>query len=88
MTAVPSPTLAPDVAQRLLADFHRTHGELRALIVVHEAREWTREEDVRHTRLVRHIAILSSALHGHLRSGALTPSEHAELEAQGVGTER
>ncbi len=84
MTAFPSPTLAPDVEQRLLADWHRTHDELRALIVVHEEREWTREEDLQHMRLVRHIAVLSSALHGHHQSNALTPSERAWLETQGV----
>jgi hypothetical protein len=35
-------------------------------------------------RLVRHIAVLSSAFHGHHQSGALTPSERAWLETQGV----
>ena len=84
MIAFPSAILAPDVSQRLLADWDRTHDELLALIAVHEEREWTRAEDLRHTRLVRHIAVLSSALHGHHRSDALTPDERAWLEAQGV----
>ncbi len=34
MIAFPSPILAPDVAQRLLADWDRTHDELLALIAV------------------------------------------------------
>ena len=84
MIAFPSPILAPDVARRLLADWDRTHDELRAVIAVHEERKWTRAEDLRHTRLVRHIAVLSSALHGRHRTDALTPDERAWLEAQGV----
>ena len=84
MIAFPSPILAPDVARRLLGDRNRTHDELHALIAVREEREWTRAEDLRHTRLVRHIAVLSSALHGRHRTDALTPDERAWLEAQGV----
>jgi hypothetical protein len=82
MTAFPSASLAPEVAQQLLADWDRTHDELRALIVVHEEREWTREEDLQQTRLVRHIAVLSAALHGRHQSDALTPSERAWLEVR------
>jgi hypothetical protein len=84
MTAFPSPTLAPEVAQRLLADWDSTHDELRTLIVVHQEREWTREEDLQHARLVRHIAVLSTALHGDHHSAPLTPDERAWLAAQGV----
>jgi hypothetical protein len=39
MTAFPSPTLPPEIAQRLLADWDSTHDELRALIVIHQERE-------------------------------------------------
>ncbi len=84
MIAFPSPILAPDVAQRLLADWDRTQDELHALIAVHEEREWTRAEDLRHARLVRHVAVLSSALHGRHRSDAHTQDERAWLAAQGV----
>ncbi|HEY8098361.1 MAG TPA: hypothetical protein VIE65_20050 [Methylobacter sp.] len=84
MTAFPSSTLAPAVAQRLLADWDTTHDELRALIAVHAEREWTREEDLRLTRLVRHIAVLSSTLHGHHQRAALTEGERAWLKTQGV----
>jgi hypothetical protein len=84
MIAFPSPILAPDVAQRLLADKDRTYDELLALIAVREEREWTRAEDLLQTRLVRHIAVLSSALHGRHRTDGLTPDERAWLEAQGV----
>jgi hypothetical protein len=65
LTAFPSPALAPEAAQRLLADWDTTHDELLALIAVHEEREWTRDEDLHAARLVRHIAVLSSAFHGH-----------------------
>jgi hypothetical protein len=84
MNAFPSPTLAPDVVQRLLADWDRTHEGLLALIAVHKEREWTREEDLQHKRLVRHIAVLSSTLHGHHQSDALTEGERAWLKTQGV----
>jgi hypothetical protein len=84
MTVFPSPTLALEVAERLLADWDRTHDELLALIAVHKEREWTREEDLQHMRLVRHIALLSSTLHGHHESHALTKDERTWLVAQGV----
>ncbi len=84
MSKFPSPTLAPDVAQRLLADWERTHEELRALIVVHEEREWTREEDLQHMRLARHIAVLSTTLHGRHQRAPLTPDERAWLATLAV----
>ena len=84
MIAFPSPILAPDVAQRLLADWDRTHDKLRALIAVLEEREWTRAEDLRRTRLVRPIAVLLSAHHGRHRTDALTPAERAWVEAQSI----
>jgi hypothetical protein len=84
MIPVSSTNLQPEVAQRLLADWDRTHDELHALIAVHAEREWTRADDLRLTRLVRHIAVLSSALHGRHRTDALTSDERGWLEAQGV----
>ena len=59
MTTFPSPALAPDVAQRLLADWDKTHEDLLALIAVHEAREWSREEELQHMRLARAVSRLS-----------------------------
>ena len=84
MTAFPSPTLSPEVAQRLLADWDSAHDELLALIVVHKEREWTRAEELQHMRLVRQIALLSTTLHGNHHSAPLTPDERAWLAAQGV----
>lgn len=84
MTEFPITALSPEVKQRLLGDWDRTHEELRALIVVHEGREWTRKEDLLHARLIRHLAVLSSALHGHHESDALTEDERAWLRSQGV----
>lgn len=84
MISSPSSTLAPQVVQRLLADWDAIHEELLALIAVHEEREWSSDEDFRAVRLVRHIAVLSTTLHGHHQSAALTETERAWLEAQGV----
>jgi hypothetical protein len=64
--------------QWLLAEWDRTHDELLALIAVHEEREWTREEQLQHMRLVRRAAVLSSADHGCTER--LTPEERAWLE--------
>ena len=70
--------------QRLLAEWDRTHDELLALTAVHQEREWTHEEELQHIRLVRRIAVLSSAYHGH--TDGLTPKERAWIEAQGYET--
>jgi hypothetical protein len=83
MTAFPSPTLPPDVASRLLADWDKTNDELRSLLAVLKQREFTRDEGLQHMRLIRHISVLSTTLHGH-QSSALTQDELAWLETQGV----
>ena len=84
MTNFPSPILPLEIARRLLADWDQTHEELFALIAVHKEREWTRDEDSQHMHLVRHIAVLSSALHGYHQGDALTDAERAWLGTQGV----
>lgn len=63
MTAFPSVSLPPDAAQRLLADWDITHDELRALLAALTDRDFTQAESVQHARMVRRIAVISSALH-------------------------
>jgi hypothetical protein len=72
VTVFPSPALPPEVAERLLADWNRTSDELRALLAVLAHRDFTHDEAMQHMRLVRHLPVLSTTLHGH-KSSALTP---------------
>ncbi len=83
MTAFPSPTLPADVANRLLAGWDKTNDELRSLLAVLTDRDFPQAESVEHARIVRRLAVISSALHGHIPS-ALTDGDRAWLETQGV----
>ncbi len=79
----PSPTLPQDAAQRLLAEWDRVHDELRPLLKISRHRDITHAESIQLAWLVRRIAVISSALHGHITS-ALTDAERAWLATQGV----
>jgi hypothetical protein len=75
--------LLPDVETRLLAEWDSVHDELTALLKIVRDRDFTHAESVEHAKLVRRIAVISSALHGNL-SDALTDYDRAWLVAQGV----
>jgi hypothetical protein len=83
MAAFPSPTLPPPVAARLIAEWDSVHDELGALLESVRGRGFTQAESIQLTRLVRRIAVVSSALHGR-NSRALTGDERAWLATQGV----
>jgi hypothetical protein len=90
MAAFPSPKLPPDVAQRLLAEWDSAHDELSALIESLPDRGFTQAppaKSIELARIVRRIAVISSALHGRI-SSALTVDERAWLAAQGVRIDR
>jgi hypothetical protein len=75
--------LPPDVAQRLLAESDSAYDELSALLKIVRDRDFTHAEAIQHGRIIRRIAVISSALHGHITS-ALTDNERAWLATQGV----
>jgi exopolysaccharide biosynthesis predicted pyruvyltransferase EpsI len=79
----PSPTLPPDVAQRLLVEMNSAFDELSFLLKSVRDRDFTHAESIQHMRIVRRIAVVSSALHGHITS-ALTNVERIWLAAHGV----
>jgi hypothetical protein len=81
--AFPSPTLPPPVAARLIAQWDCADDELRALVEILRDRDFTHAESIYHARIMRRIAVVSSALHGHITS-ALTDDERAWLAFQGV----
>ena len=75
--------MPPPVAARLIAEWNSAHDELRALLESSRCRDFTRAESIQHARIVRRIAVVSSALHGDITS-ALTDDERAWLAAHGV----
>jgi hypothetical protein len=83
MAAFPSPTLPPPVAARLLAEWDSAHDELRPLLKILSGRDFTHAESIQLGRIIRRIAVVSSALHGDI-SSALTNVERLWLAAHGV----
>jgi hypothetical protein len=83
MAAFPSPTLPPPVAARLLAESDSAYDELSALLKIVRDRDFTHAEAIQHGRIIRRIAVISSALHGDITS-AVTKAERLWLAAQGV----
>jgi hypothetical protein len=83
MAAFPSPTLPPPVAARLLAEWDTACDELSALLKSARGRDFTHAESIQHARNVRRIAVISSALHGHITS-AVNKVERLWLAAHGV----
>jgi len=75
--------LPPEVRARLLAVRDQVVADDRALVSVLAERAFTPEEDLRHARLVRRLAVISCGLHGH-GEYALTGDERVWLAAQGV----
>ena len=83
MAAFPSPTLPPLVAARLLAEWDTACDELSALLKIVRDRDFTHAESIQHGRIIRRIAVISSALHGHINS-AVNKVERLWLAAHGV----
>jgi hypothetical protein len=83
MAAFPSPKLPPDVAQRLLAEWDTAHDELSALLKSVRGRDFTYAESIQLGRIIRRIAVVSSALHGHITS-AVNKVERLWLAAHGA----
>jgi hypothetical protein len=83
MAASPSSKLPQDVAARLLAEWDSAHDELSALLKSARGRDFTHAESIQHARNVRRIAVISSALHGHI-TGAVNKVERIWLAAHGV----
>ena len=80
---VPFAYIAPPVAARLIAEWDSAHDELGALVESVQGRDFTHAESMQLMRIVRRIAVISSALHGRITS-ALTDVERIWLAAQGV----
>lgn len=82
----PSPKLPQEAAARLIAEWDRAHDELSALIESLPDGGFTHAPPaklIQLARIVRRIAVVSAALHGH-STRALTGDERAWLAAQGV----
>jgi hypothetical protein len=84
---VPVRLSTPDVAGRLIAELECAFDESSSLLESVRGRDFTHAESIQHARIVRRIAVVSSALHGR-GFRALTHVERIWLAAQGVPTDR
>jgi hypothetical protein len=67
---------ADKLKRRILAESDSAYDELSALLKIVRDRDFTHAESIQHGRIIRRIAVISSALHGNITS-ALTDDERA-----------